>query len=77
LVEIASDNMEGLRQVISKYDKVDESSEEGGKLIVKLTGETTSQDLNRFLFEKGIILSHLAQKRKTLEKYFLELLNKS
>jgi hypothetical protein len=33
-----------------------------------------SQDLNRFLFEKGIIASHLITKKKSLEKQFLEIL---
>jgi ABC-2 type transport system ATP-binding protein len=33
-----------------------------------------SQDLNKFLFEKGIITSHLITKKKTLEKQFLEIL---
>ncbi len=33
-----------------------------------------SQDLNKFLFEKGIITSHLMTKKKSLEKKFLEIL---
>lgn len=33
-----------------------------------------SQDLNKFLFEKGIITSHLITKKKSLEKQFLEIL---
>jgi ABC-2 type transport system ATP-binding protein len=33
-----------------------------------------SNDLNRFLFDKGIIASHLFTKKKTLEKQFLEIL---
>lgn len=33
-----------------------------------------SQDLNKFLFEKGIVTSHLITKKKSLEKQFLEIL---
>lgn len=33
-----------------------------------------SADLNRFLFEKGITASHLATRKKSLEKQFLEIL---
>jgi len=33
-----------------------------------------SHDLNRFLFDKGIVASYLATKKKTLEKQFLEIL---
>ena len=32
------------------------------------------QDLNRFLFDRGIVASHLITKKKTLEKQFLEIL---
>lgn len=34
-----------------------------------------SKDLNRFLFDKGIIASHLATRKKSLEKQFLEILS--
>jgi ABC-type multidrug transport system ATPase subunit len=34
-----------------------------------------SQDLNKFLFEKGIVTSHLITKKKSLEKQFLEILS--
>lgn len=33
-----------------------------------------SKDLNRFLFDKGIVASHLATRKKSLEKQFLEIL---
>ena len=36
-----------------------------------------SQDLNKFLFEKGIITSHLITKKKSLEKQFLEILSEA
>lgn len=34
-----------------------------------------SKDLNRFLFDKGIVASHLATRKKSLEKQFLEILS--
>jgi ABC-type multidrug transport system ATPase subunit len=36
-----------------------------------------SQDLNRFLFDRGIIASHLITRKKSLEKQFLEILSES
>lgn len=36
-----------------------------------------SQDINKFLFEKGIIATHLATQKKTLEKQFLEILSEA
>ena len=47
---------------------------ENGIFLVMMKDGFHSQDLNRFLFDKGIVVSHLATKKKTLEKQFLEIL---
>lgn len=47
---------------------------EDNHFLVMMKDGFHSQDLNRFLFEKGIIASHLMTKKKTLEKQFLEIL---
>jgi ABC-2 type transport system ATP-binding protein len=36
-----------------------------------------SKDLNKFLFDKGVVASHLLTKKKTLEKQFIEILASS
>lgn len=41
---------------------------------VTLRDGFTSKDLNAFLFENGIVASHLVTKKKSLEKQFLEIL---
>jgi ABC-2 type transport system ATP-binding protein len=48
---------------------------ENGIFHVMMKDGFHSQDLNRFLFDKGIIASHLATRKKTLEKQFLEILS--
>jgi len=50
---------------------------EGVNFIVKMKQGFHSQDLNRFLFEKGIVLSHLVTQKKSLEKQFLEILSEA
>ncbi|HZY78937.1 MAG TPA: ATP-binding cassette domain-containing protein [Cyclobacteriaceae bacterium] len=45
-----------------------------GPFEVKLRDGFTSVDLNKFLFEKGIVASHLLTQKKSLEKQFLEIL---
>jgi ABC-type multidrug transport system ATPase subunit len=47
---------------------------ENGLYQVMMKDGFHSHDLNRFLFEKGIVTSHLITKKKTLEKQFLEIL---
>ena len=50
--------------------------ENGGYRVVLREGHKSS-DINRFLFEKGVIANHLVTKRKTLEQQFLEILAES
>jgi ABC-2 type transport system ATP-binding protein len=47
---------------------------ENGIFQVMMKEGFHSTDLNRFLFEKGIVASHLATRKKSLEKQFLEIL---
>ena len=45
-----------------------------GPFEVKLREGFSASDLNKFLFEKGIVASHLLTQKKSLEKQFLEIL---
>lgn len=47
---------------------------EANTFVVKMREGSHSQDLNRYLFEKGIVASHLLTQKKSLEKQFLEIL---
>jgi ABC-2 type transport system ATP-binding protein len=76
-VELAADNMAALQLALKQLDLVDNIQEEGDKYIIKLKSVIGQAELNKFFFEKGIILTHLALRKKSLEKYFLELLDKS
>lgn len=76
-VELAADNMAALQLALKQLDFVDNIQEEGDKYIIKLKSVISQAELNKFFFEKGIILTHLALRKKSLEKYFLELLDKS
>ncbi len=47
---------------------------ENGVFEVMMKDGFHSTDLNRFLFDKGIVASYLATRKKSLEKQFLEIL---
>jgi ABC-2 type transport system ATP-binding protein len=47
---------------------------DGMNYIVKMKEGFHSLELNRFLFEKGLVVSHLVTQKKSLEKQFLEIL---
>lgn len=77
LVEISSDDLGALELALNKYDKVRSIEKEGDKILVKLADGLKGQDLNKYLFEQGIVISFLTSRKKTLEKHFLELLDNS
>lgn len=74
-IEIASDNLEELQKTLNDFPNLHSVTKDGDKLTVRVKGKTNGRDLNSFLFNKGIILTHLAAKKKSLESYFLELLS--
>jgi ABC-2 type transport system ATP-binding protein len=76
-VELAAENMAGLQLMLKESDFVDNIQEEGDKYVIKLKKPVSQSELNSFFFSKGIVLTHLALRKKSLEKYFLELLDKS
>ncbi|MBS1489747.1 MAG: ATP-binding cassette domain-containing protein [Bacteroidetes bacterium] len=50
---------------------------ENGKFLVRLREGFHSVDLNKFLFEKGIVATHIVTQKKSLEKQFLEILQEA
>jgi ABC-type multidrug transport system ATPase subunit len=50
---------------------------ENGKFLVRMRDGFHSVDLNKFLFEKGVVVSHILTQKKSLEKQFLEILQET
>lgn len=76
-IELAADNMNALQLALKNAEFVDNLQEEGDKYIIKLKTPVSLSELNRIFFNLGITLNHLAVRKQSLEKYFLELLEKS
>jgi ABC-2 type transport system ATP-binding protein len=66
--------LEQLQQVLYQTDGVEGIVMENQKVVAKIEDTITGEALNRMLFEKGVVLSHLSVKQQSLESYFLELL---
>lgn len=47
---------------------------DNGKFVVKMKDGFHSHDINKYLFQKGIVASQLNTQKKSLEKQFLEIL---
>lgn len=74
IVEVSSPNLELLSLSLKDFNGIQNIRKEGNMLILKVQNEVTPSDINEFLIEKGIVLSHLSLRKKTLEQQFIEVL---
>ncbi len=62
-----------LETVLVSSGLVQSVARSGEELTVSCSDTTTAEDLNRFAFERGIVLTRLVAIKKSLESQFLEL----
>ena len=74
VIELASADLGKLLKEITAYKDVISAIKENNLVVVKTNQNCTTEDLNRFLINQGIILNHLALRKKSIESQFLELL---
>ncbi len=63
--------------ILQEFSGTDSLRRENANFVVKMKEGFHSHDLNRFLFDKGVVVSHLVTQRKSLEKQFLEILSEA
>jgi ABC-2 type transport system ATP-binding protein len=73
-VEVAADDMNRLEEAVKQFSFTQSVRPERQFLRVRLTDNQSSADLNRFLVERGIVVSHLSQRTNSLEQQFLQIL---
>ncbi len=73
-IEVMAENA-SLNDVLLTFSGTSSISRENGSYHVALREGFRSKDLNQFLFDKGIVASHLVTRKKTLEQQFLEILS--
>jgi len=73
LVEVGAKDAISLENILKENEHVITVEKENEILLVNLKEDYLSDDLNRYLFSKGISLTHLAIRKRSLENYFLEL----
>lgn len=76
-VELNAEDQNGLLAALKGFDGMISMVEEEHFAVVKLKENISLGALNKYLFEKGITLSHLAMRKNSLEKQFLELLTEN
>ncbi len=71
--ELQADDTENLILAVTTHPAIKNVVNEEGKVLVYLKNDLEAKELNRFLFEKNIILNHLVKRKNSLEEQFLEL----
>ena len=75
--ELAAENMDELNFALIQSGFFTEVKPEKEFLIAIFDKEITAADINKYLSEKGIYITHLASRKQSLEKYFLDLLTEN
>lgn len=71
--ELKFNDMDKLKSILEDNSSFGEIKIDNGLLTAFLKEEMNAEVLNRFLFEKGIVLSHLVKRKESLEEQFLTL----
>ena len=77
VVEVNSEDIVNLEKAIDKFSFKKGYDFEQDRIIVKLKNNKSVLDLNRYLVNSGIIVTHLVVQKKSLEEQFLDILNES
>jgi len=71
--ELQSDNNTQLKEVMTQHPAVEKVEVNEEKVIVYLNSSLNGSELNRYLSEKGIYLSHMVMRKNSLEEQFIQL----
>ena len=73
VVEVQSNDIELLMKTLEKYPNIDSIKLEEGKVIVQSSSTIEPSELNKFLVQNEIYVTHLVKRNHSLEEQFLQL----
>ncbi|MDD3459657.1 MAG: ATP-binding cassette domain-containing protein [Weeksellaceae bacterium] len=71
--EMEADDNEKLKALLSEMSFFEKITENRNRLKAIMKEDVDAASLNRLLFEKGIVLSHLSKQKESLESQFLRI----
>ena len=74
--ELASSNNVELTAALKSLSAFEHISEEKNQIKAILKEDLSAEELNKVLFEKGIVLNHLVKRKDSLEAQFLQITQK-
>jgi ABC-2 type transport system ATP-binding protein len=73
--ELAAIDDIALKNALNEHNNIVSVKENEGLINAFLKNDLSAEDLNSYLFNKGIVLSHLVKRKESLEQLFLDLTN--
>ncbi len=73
-VEVMSDDPEKLKIALEAFEGTLELRKETDLFVIRMKEKFGPSELNNYLIGKGIVVGHLAMRKKSLEQQFLEIL---
>lgn len=68
-------NEDKLMELLKTHNSISGIKTEGDVIIATLNEAINASDFNKYLFDNGIVLSHLVKRKPSLEQQFLDLTN--
>lgn len=68
-------NKEKLMQILENHEAIGRISQDRETIIATLKNDISATEINQYLFENGLVLSHLVKRKPSLEQQFLDLTN--
>ena len=75
--ELKSADMQKLEELLNTHPKIGKIVQKDGVLTAFLEDPMEADEINRYLFEKGLSLSFLIKRKESLEEQFLQLTNQT
>ena len=73
-IVVSAANMETLEHTLKTLPFISKVTHENSKLLAVLTEEKDPADINKILFEHGIVVNHLVKRKESLEHQFFQLI---
>ena len=71
-IELAAEDLSGLENILKQIPGIMEVHNNGAGITIHGAENITTGAINKYCFEKGIVLTQLSLKRKSLETRFLK-----
>jgi ABC-2 type transport system ATP-binding protein len=76
-IELGAADHTGLAKALAAYPNFKSLTLSDGLCLAYFKGDVRPADLNTFMHSNGIVLSHLAERKRSLEQHFLALLQEN